>query len=142
MAGSIARTLAEILDIDVPTVSVIIGQGCGGAALSMIPADQVLACEDAWLAPLPPEGASAIIYRDVDHAPAMMENQSVAADKLHERGIVDRLIPALSSTDAEADSKVVIDSIAHALWEIKLNSTWRRGREQRLAHYERLATIV
>ena len=115
MAGSIARTLAEILDIDVPTVSVIIGQGCGGAALSMIPADQVLACEDAWLAPLPPEGASAIIYRDVDHAPAMMENQSVAADKLHERGIVDRLIPALSSTDAEADSKVVIDSIAHAL---------------------------
>ena len=82
------------------------------------------------------------MYRDVDHAPAMMENQSVTAEKLHERGIVDRLIPALGSTDAEADSKVVIDSIAHALWEIKLNSTLRRGREQRLAHYERLATIV
>lgn len=75
MAGSIARTLGEIVSVDVPTVSVILGQGCGGGALALLPADKVLASSHAWLSPLPPEGASAIIYRDIDHVPTMMEEQ-------------------------------------------------------------------
>ncbi|MEJ4112600.1 carboxyl transferase domain-containing protein [Corynebacterium kroppenstedtii] len=142
MAWSIGRTLTEVVNLDVPTVSVIIGQGCGGAALSLVPADQVLACEDAWLAPLPPEGASAVIHRDVGHAAEMIESQSVTAGQLYDRGIIDRIIPALGTSDADADSTTVIEAIAHALWEVKITSTVRCGREQRRAHYERLAALL
>ena len=38
MAGEIARTLQTLTSLDVPSVSVVMGQGCGGAALALIPA--------------------------------------------------------------------------------------------------------
>ncbi len=56
LAGEIARCLAELVTLDTPTVSVLLGQGSGGPALAMVPADRVLAALHGWLAPLPPEG--------------------------------------------------------------------------------------
>ena len=43
LAGEIARCLAELVTLDTPTVSVLLGQGSGGPALAMVPADRVLA---------------------------------------------------------------------------------------------------
>ena len=60
IAGEIARCLAGLATLSVPTVSVILGQGCGGGALALLPARRVIAAERAWLMPLPPEGASVI----------------------------------------------------------------------------------
>jgi len=77
LAGEIARCLAELVTLDTPTVSVLLGQGSGGPALAMVPADRVLAALHGWLAPLPPEGASAIVFRDVDHAPELAAVQGV-----------------------------------------------------------------
>ena len=54
MAGEIARCIAELATMTVPTVSVILGQGCGGGALALLAAQTVIATENAWLAPLPP----------------------------------------------------------------------------------------
>ncbi|GAB3597656.1 Acetyl-coenzyme A carboxylase carboxyl transferase subunit beta [Corynebacterium faecale] len=135
MAGSIARTLGELVDAPVPTVSVILGQGCGGGALAMLPADRVLAAENAWLSPLPPEGASAIIYRDTSHAPEMMERQGVSAHAMLGSGIIDGLI-------AETDDFVgeVVAAIDNTLHELETNPE-RVGREQRFRHYERLAEL-
>ena len=59
LAGEIARCLSDLVTLDTPTVSVLLGQGSGGPALAMVPADRVLAAQHGWLAPLPPEGASA-----------------------------------------------------------------------------------
>jgi len=59
---------ARLIDVAVPTVAVLLGQGAGGGALAPLPADRVLAAGYAWLAPLAPEGASAIVYRDTAHA--------------------------------------------------------------------------
>lgn len=140
MAGSIARTLGELVDVDVPTVSVILGQGCGGGALAMLPSDKVLATSNAWLSPLPPEGASAIIYRDTEHAPQMMDEQKVAAHALLQAGIIDSIIPETTdaSDDPEGFISTVLDHISYALWEL-VNNPRRVGREQRFRHYERLA---
>ena len=139
MAGSIARTLGELVDVDVPTVSVILGQGCGGGALAMLPADKVLAAAHGWLSPLPPEGASAIIYRDTAHAPAMMENQGVSAGALVSSGIIDGIIPETPDASDEPTAFInrVIDHIGQALWELETHPT-RVGREQRFRHYEQL----
>ncbi len=140
MAGSIARTLGELVDVDVPTVSVILGQGCGGGALAMLPADKVLAAANGWLSPLPPEGASAIIYRDTTHAPQMMQDQGVSAQALLEAGIIDDIIPEAPDAAEEPTEFIqrVIEHITHALWELE-NNPKRVGREQRFRHYERLA---
>jgi acetyl-CoA carboxylase carboxyl transferase subunit beta len=93
LAGEIARCLAELVTLDTPTVSVLMGQGSGGPALAMVPADRVLAASNGWLAPLPPEGASAIVYRDTDHAAELAAAQGVRAVDLLRHGIVDVVVP-------------------------------------------------
>ncbi|EUA36325.1 carboxyl transferase domain protein [Mycobacterium avium subsp. avium 2285 (R)] len=50
LAGQIAQCLAELVTLDTPTVSVLLGQGSGGPALAMVPADRVLAALHGWLA--------------------------------------------------------------------------------------------
>src|SRR5205085_9623732 len=56
IAGEIARCIAALTTMTVPTVSVILGQGTGGGALALLPAQVVVAAQNAWLSPLPPEG--------------------------------------------------------------------------------------
>src|SRR5262249_31401540 len=73
-------------------VCLLLGQGIGGGALAMLPADVVLAAQHAWLSPLPPEGASAILYRTVGRAAEMAERQGVRSLDLLNAGIVDRII--------------------------------------------------
>ncbi len=93
LAGEIARCLADLVTLPTPTVSVLLGQGSGGPALAMVPADRVLAALHGWLAPLPPEGASAIVWRDTAHAPELAEAQGIRSADLLASGIVDAIVP-------------------------------------------------
>ncbi|MGW4070476.1 carboxyl transferase domain-containing protein [Nocardia grenadensis] len=93
LAPEIARCLADLVTLDTPTVSVLLGQGTGGGALALLPADRVLAARHGWLAPLPPEGASAIVHRDTEHAPEMAAAQRIRSADLLADGIVDRIVP-------------------------------------------------
>lgn len=94
MAGEIARTLAALAQLRVPVVSLLLGSGCGGGALAMLPGDVVLAASDAWVTPLPPEGASAILHRTVDRAPELARAQRITAVELARAGVVDGLVGA------------------------------------------------
>jgi acyl-CoA carboxylase subunit beta len=93
LAREIAFCLADLLTHRGPVVSVLLGRGAGGAALALLPADRTLAAEHAWLAPLAPEGASAIVYRDSSHAAELAARQGIRATDLAALGIVDRVIP-------------------------------------------------
>jgi len=93
LAPEIARCLADLVTLDTPTISVLLGQGSGGGALALLPADRVLAATHAWLAPLPPEGASAIVFRDTEHAPGLATAQRIRAAELLADGVVDRIVP-------------------------------------------------
>ncbi len=103
LAGEIARCLAALIAVPVPTVSVLLGQGAGGGALALMPADRVLVARHGWLAPLPPEGASAIIHRDADHAPELARSQRIASVHLRQDGIADHVIPEHPSADREPE---------------------------------------
>lgn len=94
IAGEIARSLDALLATRVPTLSVIAGQACGGGALAWLPADLILAADDAWLAPIAPEAASLIVHRNVDHAAEMADAQGVDAVGLAEAGVIDAVYPA------------------------------------------------
>lgn len=93
LAGEIARCLQDLVMLQAPTLAVLLGQGTGGGALALVPADRVLAAANGWLGPLPPEGASAIVHRDVAHAGEMAQAQGVRATDLWRAGIVDRVVP-------------------------------------------------
>ncbi|WP_114907770.1 carboxyl transferase domain-containing protein [Ornithinimicrobium murale] len=93
MAGEIARTLGALATADVPVVSVILGEGTGGGALALMPADRTVCAEHAWIAPLPPEGASAIVHRTDDYAADMAEGHHIRAVDLLAMGAVDQVVP-------------------------------------------------
>jgi acyl-CoA carboxylase subunit beta len=95
LAGEIARCLSDLVTLEAPTLCLMLGEGNGGGALAFLPADRVIAAQHAWLSPLPPEGASAIVHRDLDHAPEMARAQQVRALDLLARGIVDRVVAEL-----------------------------------------------
>jgi acetyl-CoA carboxylase carboxyl transferase subunit beta len=92
MAGEIARCLSDLVTLDAPSLCLMLGEGNGGGALAFLPADRVIAAQHAWLSPLPPEGASAIVHRDTDHAAEMARAQHVRALDLRELGFVDRIV--------------------------------------------------
>ena len=93
LAGEIARSIAELTQLTVPSVTLLIGQGCGGGALAMFPTRSVIAAQHAWLSPLPPEGASVIIHGTIDQAAQIAAAQRVAADELLADGIVRQIVP-------------------------------------------------
>ncbi len=92
LAGEIARSLSELIGLRSPSVSVLLGQGTGGAALALLPADRTLAAENSWLSPLPPEGASAIIHRTTEHAAQMARQQKIGVPDLCSFGLVDHVV--------------------------------------------------
>jgi acetyl-CoA carboxylase beta subunit len=92
LAGEIARSLADLVTLEAPVLCLMLGQGNGGGALALLPADRIVAAQHAWLSPLPPEGASAIVHRDTEHAPEMARAQRIRAIDLRAAGVVDRII--------------------------------------------------
>jgi acetyl-CoA carboxylase carboxyl transferase subunit beta len=113
LAAEIARCLAELVMLDAPTVCLLLGEGAGGAALALLPADRVLCAQHAWLSPLPPEGASAILYRSVDFAPEIAQAQHIRATDLRRDGIVDRVIPEVP--DAAYEPRQFCERVGRAL---------------------------
>lgn len=136
LAGEIARCLAELTVLAAPTVCLLLGEGAGGGALALLPADRVICAQNGWLSPLPPEGASAIVHRTTDRAPEMAQAQGVRSADLLRNGIVDRVIA--EHPDA-ADEPVEFIRRVGAVLEYELTSLLSEAPEtlltQRLARY-------
>lgn len=102
VAAEIAQCIATMATLTVPTVSLLLGQGTGGGALALLPATTVIAAEHAWLAPLPPEGASAIMHGDTTHAAALASAQRITAVALRDTGTVHHIVPERDDDSAES----------------------------------------
>ena len=101
LAGEIARSLHELIGLGSPSVSVLLGQGAGGGALALLPADRTIAAQHSWLSPLPPEGASAIVHRTTEFAPAMAQAQGVNVAALYANGLVDHIVDERADASLE-----------------------------------------
>lgn len=117
LAGEIARCLADLVTLPSPTVCLLLGQGGGGAALALLPADRVICAQHAWLSPLPPEGASAILYRTTSRAPELATRQKVRSLDLLRAGVADQLVAEHPDAADEPEPFLlrVGQAVAHAL---------------------------
>jgi len=139
LAGEIARSLAELTTLRAPTICVLLGQGGGGGALALLPADRVLCAQHAWLSPLPPEGASAIKFHTTERAAEMAGKQGVRSLDLLEHGIVDRIVA--EHPDAADEPAAFLQRLGRVL-EHELATLLRRDTDalvaERLGRYRRL----
>lgn len=137
IASHIAMTVEALVETPVPVVSVILGAGTGVSALSLLPADRTVCASRAWLAPLPLEGASQILFRDPNHAPTLAAEQGIRPRDLRSAGVVDAIVP--EQPDAAKEPQAFATRIAHAIHhqlqhlvklptEQRLNERWLRFR--------------
>ncbi len=103
LAGEIAGCLAALATLTVPSVALLLGEGGSGGALALLATNWVIAAEHASLGVIAPEGASAILYRDLDHAAELAETQGGASWRLQEAGIAHALIPEPRPAHEEPD---------------------------------------
>jgi acetyl-CoA carboxylase carboxyl transferase subunit beta len=104
LAGEIARCLSDLITLGAPTLCLLLGQGSGGGALALLPADRVVSAQHAWVSPLPPEGASAILHRTTEYAPQVAAAQGIRSIDLLDHGIVDRIVPEYPDAAVEPEA--------------------------------------
>ena len=92
-AEAIATSIATCLEIRVPLVSVIIGEGGSGGAIALAVANTVLMLEHAVYSVISPEGCGSILWRDGAHVQEAAEALKLTAQDLLRLGVVDQVVP-------------------------------------------------
>jgi acetyl-CoA carboxylase carboxyl transferase subunit alpha len=121
-AEAIARSTEACLNLGVPNVSVIIGEGGSGGAIAIATANNVQMLEHAIYSVISPEGAASILWRDSARASDAATNLKITAQDLLKLGIIDGIIPEPmggAHRDRDVMMAAVGDSIAGALKDLK-----------------------
>lgn len=93
ISEAIAVNLREMMNLRVPVVAAVIGEGGSGGALGIGVADRVLILENAYYSVISPEACSAILWRDRKHAAEAAEALKLTAQDLLKLDVVDEVVP-------------------------------------------------
>ena len=91
-AEAIARSTERCLTLDVPMVSLIIGEGGSGGAIAIAAANKVLMMEHSIYSVISPEGCASILYRDAAKARDAAEAMKITADDLLKLKVIDAIV--------------------------------------------------
>ena len=91
-AEAIARSTEQCLELKVPLIAAIVGEGGSGGAVALAAANRVLMFEHAVYSVISPEGCASILWRTADKAADAAEAMKITASDLHGLGVVDRII--------------------------------------------------
>ena len=103
---AIARNLFEMSNLQVPILSVVIGEGGSGGALAMATSDEVWLLENSIYSILSPEGFASILWKDSSRAKEAAGVMKLTADRLLKAGIVERVIPEPENFNLETFTEV------------------------------------
>ena len=91
-AEAIAKNITEMASIEVPIISVVIGEGGSGGALGIGVGDRILMLSNAIYSVISPEGCASILWRDAKYAPNAAAALNLTADSLLKLNIIDEII--------------------------------------------------
>jgi len=117
-AEAIARSTEACLNLTVPNVAVVIGEGGSGGAIALATANTVLMLEHAVYSVISPEGAASILWRDAGKAQEAATNMKITSADLMRLGVVDGVIAEpLGGAHRNADAAIQAtgDAVARAL---------------------------
>src|SRR6266702_1663612 len=92
ISEAIAVNLREMMNLRIPIIAAVIGEGGSGGALGIGVADRVLILENAYYSVISPEACSAILWRDRRHAPEAAEALKLTAQDLLKLNVVDEIV--------------------------------------------------
>ena len=124
-AEAIARNILEMSRLNVPTISIITGEGGSGGALALAVADRVLILENALYFVITPESCAAIMWRDASNKQLAAEAMRISAPEVLALGCVDEIIPEPPEgihTDREAGFGLLSAALKKHLAQLKARS--------------------
>ena len=92
-AEAIAKCIQKSLEITVPSISIITGEGGSGGAVALAIANNTLMLEHAIYSVISPEGCSSILWRSSENADQAAEALKLTAQDMEKFKIIDEIIP-------------------------------------------------
>lgn len=89
---AIARNLLEMVQLKVPVICIIIGEGASGGALGIGIGDKVLMLENTWYSVISPESCSSILWRSWNFKERAAEALKLTAEDMSKHGLIDGII--------------------------------------------------
>ena len=140
IAEAIAVNIREMGGLEVPIVSIVIGEGGSGGALGIATSDRVLVLENSYYSVISPEGCAAILWKDRKFAPEAAEALQLSANNLIKFGIAEEIIPEPlggAHRNPEAVFMSVKEAIVRHLKELKKLSS-KQLLEKRYQRYRKI----
>ena len=135
-AEAIARSTSASLELGVPNVAVIIGEGGSGGAIAIATANRVLMLENAIYSVISPEGAASILWRDTSKAQDAATSMKITAEDMVRFGVIDQVVaepPGGAHRDPATAIASAGEAISDALGELSGldRETVRRQRREK-----------
>ncbi|MDN7245973.1 acetyl-CoA carboxylase carboxyl transferase subunit alpha [Planococcus shenhongbingii] len=118
---AIARNLVEMAGLEVPVLSIVIGEGGSGGALALGVGNHILMLENSTFSVISPEGAASILWKDSALAQTAAEAMKITAPDLLEMKIIERMIPEVrggAHHDYEKQARFIGEAIKQSLDEL------------------------
>lgn len=93
ISEAIAAAMTKMFSLEVPTISVVIGEGGSGGGLGIGASSKVMMLEHSIYTVIPPEGCAAILWRMPEKAPQAATALKLTAQHALEFGLIDEIIP-------------------------------------------------
>lgn len=113
-AEAIARSTAKCLEIKVPMISAIVGEGGSGGAIAIAAANRVIMLEHSVYAVISPEGCASILWHTADKAEEAAKQLKLTAQDLLALNVIDKIVTEPNG-GAHRDPGATIDSLGNAI---------------------------
>ena len=139
---AIATSIARMSTLNVPVITVAIGEGGSGGALALAVANRILILENAVYSILSPEGFASILWKDAGRSEEAAELMKLTAADLKELGVADQVIPEPEG-GAQENPQAVFDAVDEAL-SAALAQVTREGNfaARRLEKFRKMGTCA
>lgn len=131
-AEAIARSTAKCLEIGVPLVSVIIGEGGSGGAVAFATADRLAMLEHSIYSVISPEGCASILWKDAEKMKEAAEALRLTAQDLLALGVVDTVVPEPRG-GAQRNKAETVERVGAAIADLLAELTGKKPGELRKA---------
>ena len=141
---AIAKNLLEMSKLEVPIISIVIGEGASGGALGIGVCDKMIMLENTWYSVISPEGCASILWRDAAKAPDAADAMKVMPEDLKKMGICDKIIKEPLG-GAHRDFEKIAEKVKNTiLQEIKFiqESKIDDFLEKRINRYDKMGVFL
>jgi acetyl-CoA carboxylase carboxyl transferase subunit alpha len=141
---ALAENIAAMMQLRVPVICTVIGQGGSGGALAIGAGDRLLMLEHSIYSVAMPEAAANILYRDPKLASELAGPLRVTAQDLRQLGIADRIVPEPpggAHTDAAEAAELLGAALREELDRLR-DEPIESLLERRYEKYRRIGAFV